>query len=160
MKNQLIRPPDEYLQRLVCDTVMQRLPLQASLKYINRNLKREDKKDISRTKLIRIRRYMKDHKFDRLFEIAKDGFVSQHLDRIDDLLLIKKEMWACYFAQSKTDPFKAAQILTLLMQVQPYISQYYEASKHIMEKVRRVQGLANNVPGSEFDYIPSSRALT
>lgn len=46
-------------------------------------------------------------------------------------------MWDCYFAQKKADPFKAAQILAMLMQVQPYISQYYEASKYIMEAVKR-----------------------
>lgn len=97
---------------------------------------------------------MKDHKFDRLFEIAKDGFVSQHLDRIDDLLLIKKEMWECYFAQKKVDPFKSVQILALITQVQPYLSQYYEASKHIMEKVRRAQDYEKNNPGFESDYIP------
>ena len=78
----LVRPPDEYTQRLVCDTVIQRLPILQSLKFINRNLEREGKKVISRTKLIRVRRYMKDHKFERLFEIARDGFVSQHLDNI------------------------------------------------------------------------------
>ena len=98
---------------------------------------------------------MKEHQLDRLYEIAKEGFVSQHLNRIDDLLVIKKEMWQCYYSQKKKDPFKAAQILNLLMQVQPYISQYYEASKYIMEKIKR----ANNhdkqfTSATKPDYIP------
>jgi hypothetical protein len=38
-----------------------------------------------------------------------------------------------FFKLEKVDAFKACQILVWLMQV--YISQYYEASKHIMRKV-------------------------
>lgn len=156
-KNLLVRPPDEYIQRLVCDTVIQRLPLQVSLKYINQNLKREGKKEVSRTKLIRVRRYMKDHQFDRLFEIAKEGFVSQHLARIDDLELIKLKMWKMVYKLEKHDPFKAAQVLVWLMQVQPYLSQYYEASKFIMRKVaeenkRNANGQVSM--NAQSDYIP------
>ena len=44
------------------------------------------------------------------------------------------------------NPLKATQILTWLMQVQPYISQYYEASKLIMQKVKRVNELDKNGP--------------
>ena len=157
-KNGLIRPPDEYTQRLVCDTVIQRLPLQVSLEYINRNLKREGKREISRTKLIRIRRYMKDHQFDRLFEFAKEGFVAQHLARIDDLELIKRKMWEMFFKLEKKDPFRACQVLVWLMQVQPYISQYYEASKYIMEKVKRANDHDNqDTSGTKSDYIPIAK---
>ena len=77
----------------------------------------------------------REHRFDRLFEIAKEGFVAQHLARIDDLELIKRIMWEMFFKLEKVDAFKACQILVWLMQVQPYISQFYEASKHIMRKV-------------------------
>ena len=100
---------------------------------------------------------MKEHQLDRLFEIAREGFVSRHLDRIDDLISIKKEMWECYFAQKKVDAFKACQVLVWLMQVQPYLSQYYEASKFIMEKVRRTQNYEKNNSGLESDYIPDVR---
>lgn len=75
----------------------------------------------------------REHRFDRLFEIAKEGFVAQHPARIDDLELIKRIMWEMFFKLEKLDTFKACQILVWLMQV--YISQYYEASKHIMRKI-------------------------
>ena len=117
-------------------------------------MKNEGKKEIKPRTFQRIKLYMKEHQLDRLFEIAKEGFVSQHLDRIDDLLLIKKEMWECYFAQKKTDPFKATQILDWLTHIQPYLSQYYEASQDIMDKVKRANELHKDAIGSESDYIP------
>ena len=125
-----------------------------SLGYVNRYLKGEGKKEVKERQFFRIKQYMKEHQLDRLYEIAKEGFVSQHLDRIDDLISIKKEMWECYFKQKKVDPYKASQILAMLMQVQPYLSQYYEASKFIIEKVRRTQNDPRSVPGSDIDYIP------
>jgi len=66
-------------------------------------------------------------------------------------------MWDCYFAQKKADPYKAVQILALLTQVQPYLSQYYEASKDIMVKVKRTGDQEKqNSPASESDYILDS----
>ena len=135
---------------------MRQWSIRESLRYVNRYLKKDGKKEIKERQFFRIKQYMKEHQLDRLFEIAKDGFVSQHLDRIDDLISIKKEMWECYYTQKKVDPYKAAQILALLMQVQPYISQYYEASKFIMEKVRRIQKDTKNYCNSTFDYIPEA----
>ena|SRR5687768_12172537 len=155
-RNRLKSQPDQQTQRLVIDTIMRQWSIRQSLEYVNRYLKKDGKKEIKERQYFRIKQYMKEHQLDRLFEIAKEGFVSQHLDRIDDLISIKKEMWECYYAQKKIDPLKAAQILAMLMQVQPYISQYYEASKLIMEKVRRAQGVATDIPDSESDYIPSS----
>lgn len=97
---------------------------------------------------------MKDHQFDKLFEIAREGFIAQHLARIDDLELIKRKMWEMFFKLEKSDPFKASQVLLWLMQVQPYLSQYYEASKYIMQRVRRAQDLAKNAHEPGLDYIP------
>ena len=155
-RNKLKSQPDQQTQRMVIDTIMRQWSIKQSLAYVNRYLKKDGKKEIKERQFFRIKQYMKEHQLDRLFEIAKEGFVSQHLDRIDDLISIKKEMWECYYAQKKADPYKAAQILAMLMQVQPYISQYYEASKFIMEKVRRVQGNAKNYSSSESDYIPEA----
>jgi hypothetical protein len=133
---------------------MRQWSIRQSLSYVNRYLKKEGKKEIKERQLFRIKQYMKEHQLDRLFEIAKEGFVSQHLDRIDDLQLIKKEMWECYFSQKQSDPYKAGQILSWLTHVQPYLSQYYEASKFIMEKARRVQDAAKNNESTTSDYIP------
>ena len=99
---------------------------------------------------------MKDHQFDRLFEIAKEGFVSQHLARIDDLEMIKRKMWEMFYKLEKKDPFRACQVLVWLTAIQPYLSQYYEASKFIMEKVKRTNELAKNGVISDSDYIPAS----
>jgi hypothetical protein len=103
---------------------------------------------------------MKDHQFERLFEIAKEGFVAQHLARIDDLELIKRKMWEIFFKLEKNDPFRACQVLVWLTAVQPYLSQYYEATKFIIRKVAEEQskGIVNTKDSSkpESHYIPSS----
>jgi hypothetical protein len=128
-----------------------------SLEYVNRYLKGEGKKEIKERQFFRIKQYMKEHQLDRLYEIAKEGFVSQHLDRIDDLISIKKEMWECYYAQKKSDPYKAAQVLVWLTAIQPYLSQYYEASKLIMRKVTEENKLNINwnvSTNSLSNYIP------
>jgi hypothetical protein len=136
---------------------MRQWSVKQSLEYVNRYLKKEGKKQIKERQFFRIKQYMKEHQFDRLFEIAKEGFVTQHLARIDDLELIKRKMWDMFYKLEKNDPFRACQVLVWLMQVQPYLSQYYEASKYIMEKVRRAQDYEKNNPGSESDYIPDVR---
>ncbi len=73
-----------------------------------------------------------ESRFDRLSLIAKTQFVDQHLERIDQLELINKEMWSLY--RKEKDTFKKAQILEKIAELQTYISPYYEASKWIMEE--------------------------
>jgi hypothetical protein len=135
---------------------MRQWSIRQSLGYVNGYLKKEGKKEIKERQFFRIKQYMKEHQLDRLYEIAKEGFVSQHLNRIDDLLVIKKEMWQCYYIQKKVDPFKASQILVWLMQIQPYLSQYYEASKYIMQAVKRANDFdEQNSSGNRPHYIPA-----
>jgi hypothetical protein len=57
--------------------------------------------------------------------------MSQHLERIKQLELIIKEMWLNY--NNEENPSKKVIILQTIAQVRPYLSQYYEASKEVME---------------------------
>ena len=79
-----------------------------------------------------LKRKIKQSRFDRLSLIAKEGFVDQHLERIDQLELINKEYWKLYNAEK--DNFKKALILEKIAELQTYISPYYDASRYVMEK--------------------------
>jgi hypothetical protein len=46
---------------------------------------------ISHNHFYRLKRKIQESRFDRLLLIAKQGFVDQHLERIDQLELINKE---------------------------------------------------------------------
>jgi hypothetical protein len=79
-----------------------------------------------------LKRKIKQSRFDRLSLIAKEGFVDQHLERIDQLELINKEYWKLYNAEK--DNFKKALILEKIAELQTYISPYYDASRYVMEQ--------------------------
>jgi hypothetical protein len=79
-----------------------------------------------------LKRKIKQSRFDRLSLIAKEGFVDQHLERIDQLELINKEYWKLYNAEK--DNFKKALILEKIAELQTYISPYYDASRYVMER--------------------------
>ena len=87
---------------------------------------------ISPAKFYRIKKDIEDTKFERLSRIASREFVSQHLERIDQLEFITKEMWRNY--HDETNPSKKVIILQTIVKVQPYLSQYYEATADIAKE--------------------------
>ena len=68
----------------------------------------------------------------RLYEIAKVGFVHQHIERIDQLELIQHELWKLY--EMEEEPRHKAAILEKIANVQPFLSAYYEATKMVMKE--------------------------
>lgn len=88
--------------------------------------------EISANHLYRLKRQIAESRFDRLSLIAKQGFVDQHLERIDQLELINKEYWKLY--NETKDIFKKALILEKIAELQTYISPYYDASRYVMEQ--------------------------
>jgi hypothetical protein len=83
-----------------------------------------------------LKRKIKQSRFDCLSLIAKEGFIDQHLERIDQLELINKEYnkeyWKLYNAEK--DNFKKALILEKIAELQTYTSPYYDASRYVMEQ--------------------------
>ncbi len=69
---------------------------------------------------------------ERLNQIATFEFIDSHLDSIDNLLNIKREMWLNY--QAEQHPYKRTEILTQLANLEPYISEYYALTKKIIEE--------------------------
>jgi hypothetical protein len=85
---------------------------------------------ISRQHYHRIKKNIKESRFDRLTLIAKTQFVDQHLERIDQLELVNQEMWTRY----REKDYKAMDALLKIAELQTFISPYYEASKWVMEE--------------------------
>lgn len=85
---------------------------------------------ISSQHFYRLKKQIKESRFDRLTLIAKSQFVDQHLERIDQLELINPEMWACY----RNKDYKGMDALLKIAELQTYISPYYDASRYVMEQ--------------------------
>ena len=70
-------------------------------------------------------------KMERLYLMAKVGFVDQHLDKIDKLECIEKEMWKKY--RECKDPYKGVEILTQIANLQPFLSAYYDSIRYVIK---------------------------
>jgi hypothetical protein len=64
--------------------------------------------------------------------LPKEGFVDQHLERIDELELINQEYWKLYNAEKGN--MNQDLILEKIAELQTYISPYYDASRYVMEQ--------------------------
>jgi hypothetical protein len=87
---------------------------------------------ISRAELYRLKQQVKDSTQQRLNLIASEEFLSQHLERIDTLRTILKEMWYNYHLEK--NPFKRVQILERIEENQVYLSSYYDSTRYVMEQ--------------------------
>jgi len=71
----------------------------------------------------------------RAFEIAK-SFLEDHINTIDELYNIKKMMYVEFVKED--DPLKKTMILAKITETMiPYISAYREATKQIIEEVKK-----------------------
>jgi hypothetical protein len=67
--------------------------------------------------------------------IASKEFLVQHLERIDTVRTILKEMWANYHKES--NPTKRVQILEKIEENQLYLSSYYDSTQYVMQQAAR-----------------------
>jgi 5-bromo-4-chloroindolyl phosphate hydrolysis protein len=114
-------------QRAIVETMVMRLSTRQSLLYL-----KEHGYEMSESKYFRNKKKVESMKLKRLHHIAEIGFELQHLERIDQLQLISKEMWKCYHDESQ--PLKKVKILWYLVTIQPYLSQYYEATMDVIKQ--------------------------
>lgn len=114
-------------EKAVLETIRMRLSRQQSLLYLKENGFR-----MSQATLTRKKRKLKDMKLKRLHFIARLGFEDQHLDRVDGCELVEKLMWQNY--NECNNPYQKTLILKEILNVQPYLSSYYEATKWILEE--------------------------
>ena len=97
-----------------------------ALEYLKRN-----GIDISERTYFRCKKRIESLKWQRLYHIA-EFFTDQHLQRIDRLELVESLMWKNY--QDEKSPFKKVEILTSIVNMQPYLSNYYGATRFVLEK--------------------------
>ena len=96
--------------------------------------------DISCRQFYRIKKNIRESRFERLSEIAK-GFVDHHLERMDTLDLVNYEMWRKY----RQGDYKALDALSKIAETQKILSQYYDASKMVMEnEIERIRKEVGN----------------
>ena len=114
-------------EKLIVNCTIMRLKENEALAYL-----KENGHEMSRMTYYRIKAKVEEKKLARLHEIAKIGFVNQHIERIDQLELIQREMWECY--EQEQSPLKKVIILEKIASVQPYLSAYYEATKMVMKE--------------------------
>jgi hypothetical protein len=98
---------------------------------------------MSRATLYRYKNNLKKRTRERLHIIAAKTYEEQHLERIDELELIKKKMWENY--NEEKSPYKRVMILREVKDVQRYISAYYEVTEDFINdnKARKLRDKFN-----------------
>jgi hypothetical protein len=124
-------------EKLIVNCTIMRLKETEALEYL-----KENGHEMSRMTYYRIKAKLEDKKLQRLYEIAKIGFVDEHLERIDQFELILQEMWKNY--EREQSPLKRVVILEKIAAVQPYLSVYYKAIKMRAMKEGRIVTLKND----------------
>jgi hypothetical protein len=114
-------------QKAVLETIRMRLTEKEALEYL-----RNAGFEMSDTTWYREKKQLEKMKLKRLYHIAKIGFEDQHLERIDICELIQRLMWQN--VREEKDPYKRNQILKDILSLQPYLSNYYEATKEVMKE--------------------------
>ena len=113
----------ETVKPLIMRCMLMRFNEREALDYV-----KEQGYQLSRAQYYRIKKRIQDSKSDRLNQIAK-GFVDHHIERLDTLELINHEMWASY----RKGDYKAMDAFSKIAEIQPIISNYFDASKVVME---------------------------
>ena len=111
---------------LVTSTKIMRFSEKEALAYL-----KSKNQDISKATYYRILGNVSSQTRQRLYNIAKN-LRDLHMERIDELEKIKKEMWRNYHTESK--PYLRVKILKEIKELQPYISAYHESTQSILEE--------------------------
>ena len=77
----------------------------------------------------KLKKAIKESRFDRLNLIAKSQSIDQHLERIDQLELVNQKMWKKF----REKDYKGMDALFKIAELQTYIFCYYDASTYVME---------------------------
>ena len=115
------------IEPYIIDCMAMNLHEDQALEYLDKN-----GYDISRAEYYRIKNEIKESSQERLNLIASKEFLIQHLDRIDTLRTILKEMWANYHQEK--NPTKRVQILEKIEENQIYLSSYYDSTRYVLQQ--------------------------
>lgn len=87
---------------------------------------------ISRAEFYRLKKEVQESTQERLNLIASKEFLTQHMERIDTLRVILKEMWINYHIEN--NPSKKVQILEEIGENQIYLSSYYDSMRFVLQR--------------------------
>ena len=87
---------------------------------------------ISRAEFYRLKKELQESTQERLNLIASKEFLTQHMERIDTLRVILKEMWINYHIEN--NPSKKVQILEEIEENQIYLSSYYDSMRFALQR--------------------------
>jgi hypothetical protein len=110
--------------------------------------------DISKRTYFRCKKKVESTKWQRLYRIA-ELFTDQHLHRIDRLELVESLMWKNY--EEEKSPFKKVEILSHIVNMQPYISNYYGATRFVLEKRLKIDHIKK--PDIYIDIDPDKKEI-
>jgi hypothetical protein len=122
------------IEPYVIDCMCMNLHEKESLQYLDKN-----GYSISTAEFYRLKKQVKEKTQERLNLIASKEFLSQHLERIDTLRTILKEMWANYHLEK--NPTKRVQILEKIEENQLYLSSYYDSTRYVLQQAVQKQKL-------------------
>ncbi len=86
---------------------------------------------MEKSKFYQIKAHIKGSAEKRKYELAKEGLWEQHLERIDQLETALKLAWQNYHREQ--DPSRKVRILETIVNIQPLLSMYYQASQKVVE---------------------------
>lgn len=69
----------------------------------------------------------------RAMEIAKKGLLETHMKMIDTLVVCERQLWNNYH-RLVSSPYKQAQVIKIIMEMQPYLTEAYDRTRVVMEK--------------------------
>jgi hypothetical protein len=113
-------------EKAVVETITMRLNTKEALQYM-----KDAGQEICERTYFRQKKKVESLKWERLIHIA-NFFTEQHLQRIDKLELVESLMWKNYDAEK--NPTKKVNILESIVNMQPFLSNYYGATRFVLEK--------------------------
>jgi hypothetical protein len=63
-------------------------------------------------------------------ELVDTGIIDQHIRAIECIHHVLREMWINY--EKCQDPYKKVEILTQIVNVQPFLSKYFETTRNVL----------------------------
>ena len=126
-------------QTLVIQTMAMRMDVPSAMDWME---KRGQK--ISRDTYYKDLKKLSTRGQKRKFELMGEGLWVQHLERIDTLEIVIKLSWENYHHLANGKEYlKAQKVLDSIADMQPLLSQYYEASQGVIEYDRTQQAKGN-----------------
>jgi hypothetical protein len=123
-------------QQAIAETIIMNLNSKNALKYMEKV-----GHGISRATYFRQKKNLEEMKLERLEFFSKYGFEDQHIERIDNMETAKKLMWENY--QQCVDPYKRVLILEKIVNIQPYLSAFYDSTAHVMLTAKKMRAFEN-----------------